>query len=175
MNDTENNNITIVINDYEEPFRTGRSGNKTERPRLPIAAKLIALWNLLFELIIGVPFIFLMAWLGDDCGAGAVVVATLLFVCAHTAASAVSFRRYKLKYKIPAWKFVLLNALPLLFIGALAFVIPWLVPIFGFNFGLGDAIFFVILSVCFSGYSVVYGVLLTAVLGIGHLIERKKS
>lgn len=169
MNDTEklqdNNDITVVISDYEEPCRTGRSGDKPERPGLPVAAKLAALWSLLFGLFVGIPFIFFNAWLGDDYGAVAVVIAALLFVCAHTAASAVSFGRYKRKYNVPARKFVLLNALPLLALGAVSFLAAWTV-------GGWDGLFFAIIAICYGGYSVVYGVLLTAALGIEHLIKK---
>lgn len=167
MNETENNNITIVINDYKDPYRMGRSGNKPERPRLPIAAKLTALWSSLFGLFVGIPIFFFMAWLGDDFGAGTVVVSALLFVCVHAAASAVLFKRYKRKYKVPAWKFVLLNALPLLALGAVSFLTAWAV-------GGWDSLLFEIFAMCYGGYFVVYGVLLSAVLGIGHLIERRK-
>lgn len=123
--DNIEDNITVTINENEEPIRSGHSGRlgyKPERPRLPVAAKLAALWSLLFGLFAGIPFILFNALLGDDWGAGAVVIAALLFVCAHTAASAVSFGRYERKYGVSEWKFVLLNALPLLALGAVSFL-----------------------------------------------------
>ncbi len=167
MNDT-NNDITVIITDYEEPYRPRRSGNNSERPRLPVSAKLFALWSLLFGLIVGVPYIFLMAWFGDDFGAGAVIVCGLLFACIHTAASAVSFRRYKRKYGVSVWQFVLLSVLPLLALGAVSYLTAWAV-------GGWDGLFFAIFAVCYGGYSVVYGALLSAALGIGHLIERGRA
>lgn len=177
MNDTDND-IIITITDYEEPYRPRRPGNKPERPRLPISGKLIALWNLLFELIVGIPFFGLMAVVGDDSGGGAAVIGGLLFACVHTAASAVAFNRFYCKHGgVPAWKFVLLNVLPLLIIGAVLILIPILsetVAVFDF-FSLDFVLLSGVFGICFSGYSVLYGALLSAVLGIGNLIEGSSS
>lgn len=172
MNDTENNDFTVIITDYEEPYRSGSSGDDPEPPRLATGAKLIALWNLLFELIVGVPFIFLMSWVGDDFGADAVVICGLLFACAHTAASAVSFKRYNRKYGVSAVKFVLLNALPLFLIGAVRYAAA-LMGIY-ITTDLGTGILLAVLYTGFFGYSVVYAALLSAALGIMHAVGNGK-
>lgn len=172
MNEPENNDFTVIINDDEEPYRSGSSGDDPEPPRLATGAKLIALWNLLFELIVGVPFIFLMSWVGDDFGAGAVVICGLLFACAHAAASAVSFKRYNLKYGVSAVKFVLLNALPLFLIGAVRYAAA-LMGIY-ITTDLGTGILLAVLYTGFFGYSVVYAALLSAALGIMHAVGNGK-
>lgn len=168
MNDAENNDFTVIITDYEEPHRSGSSGDNPEPPRLSAAAKLIALWNLLFELIVGVPYIFLMSWAGDDFGAGAVVICGLLFACAHTAASAVSFKRYNRKYGVSAVKFVLLNALPLFLICAVRYAAALMGIYITTTIDRGTGILLAVLYTGFFGYSVVYAALLSAALGIMH-------
>ncbi|MDE6727970.1 MAG: hypothetical protein K2J80_08535 [Oscillospiraceae bacterium] len=173
MNDTENNDFTVIITDHEEPCRSGSSVDNPEPSRSTAAAKLIALWNLLFELIVGVPFIFLMSWVGDDFGAGAVVIGGLLFACAHTAASTVSFKRYERKYEVSAPKFVTLNALPLFLIGAVIYFAGWSGLIVTNNFGIG--IMLAVFCVCFLGYSVVYAALLSAMLGIKHAVGKREN
>lgn len=160
MNEPETFDFTVVITDDEERCRSGSEGAALA-PRLATRAKLIALWNLLFGLVVGVPFVLLMSWVGDDFGAGAVVICGLLFACAHTAASAASFKRYKRKYGVSAWQFVLLCVLPLLALGAVSYLTAWAV-------GGWDALFFAIFALSYGGYAVVYGVLLSAVLGIMH-------
>lgn len=151
MSDIDNNDITIR--------------EESERPRLAAAEKLIVLWNLLFELVVGVPFIILMA----DFGASTRVFGGLLFVCAHTAASAVSFKRYKRKYGVSAPKFVSLNALPLFLIGAVMYVAGLV------SKDLGITLLFGVFCVCFLGYSVVYASLLSAVIGIMHAVGKRKE
>lgn len=173
MNDTENNDLTVIITDNEETYSSGSSGDNPEPPRLAAAAKLIALWNLLFELVVGVPFIFLMSWVGDDFGAGAVVICGLLFACAHTAASAVSFKRYNRKYGVSAVKFVLLNALPLFLIGAVRYAAA-LMGIY-ITTDLGTGILLAVLYTGFFGYSVVYAALLSVVLGIKHAVGKRSA
>ncbi len=111
----ENIDFTVDIADQEEPCRSGSSGDNPVPPRLATGAKLIALWNLLFGLVVGVPFVLLMSWVGDDFGTGAVVICGLLFACAHTAASSVSFKRYKRKYEVSAPKFVLISTVKSMF------------------------------------------------------------
>lgn len=168
MSDTENNDFTVDITDYEEPCHSGSSGDNPEPPRLATRAKLIALWNLLFGLVVGVPFIFLMSWVGDDLGAVAVVIGGLLFACAHAAASAVSFTRYKRKYNVSAWQFVLLCVLPLLALGAVSYLTALAV-------GGWDSLFFAIFALCYGGYSVVYAALLSAALGIMHAVGKRSA
>lgn len=178
MNDT-NNDITVIITDNEEPFRPRSSGDKPERPRLPRSSKFIALWNLLFELIIGIPFLGLMAVVGDDHGGGAVIFCGLLFAFAHMIISVTLFYRHYCENGVPAWKFVLLNVLPLLIIGAVLILIPILsetTALFDdLDLSLGFLLYSGFLGICFGGYSIVYGALLSAVLGIGHLTKRIKS
>lgn len=172
------NDITIDINDNEESIRSvrsGRSGYKPECPRLPVPAKLFWLWNLLFELTVGILYIGLMSVAGDDYGGFAVVIGGLLFVCAHTAVSAALFKRYYQKNRVPAWKFVLWNSLPLFIIGAVMILIPILSNFIENDLDLGFVLVSGVFGLCFACYSAVYGVFLTAVLGIGHLIERNRE
>lgn len=165
MNDNESYIFTVDITD-EEPAQ--RSGSFGEMPKLPLGAKLLALWSGLFGLVAGVPFVLLMSLVGDDFGAGAVVICGLLFACAHTAASAVSFKRYKRKYDVFAWQFVFLCALPMLALGAVAFITAT-------AFSDWDALFFAIFALCYGGYSVVYGALLSVVLGIMYARGKRKD
>lgn len=167
MKEPENFDFTVVITDDEERCRSGSEGS-APAPRLATRVKLIALWNLLFGLVVGVPFVLLMSWVGDDCGSGAVVICALLFACAHTTASAVSFKRYRLKYNAFVWQFVLLCVMPLLVLGAVSYITAWAV-------GGWDSIFFAIFALSCGGYSVVYGVLLFAVLGIMHAVKNKAA
>lgn len=162
----------VNIDGYKEPDNRQTPQHTVDLPRLPVGAKLLALWNLLFELIVGVPYIFLMSWVGDDFGAAAAVIGGLLFACAHTAASVVSFKRYKRKYEVSAPKFVLMDALPLFIIGALIFLITHMEA---FTADFGTAILLAVFCVCFSGYSIVYAALLSAVLGIKFTIAKRKE
>lgn len=167
MNETEKSDITVEIVDYDEDIRRPRrSGNKPERPGLPAAVKLTALGSLLFGIVVGVPFIFLMSWLGDDWGAGAVVIAASVFACAHAAASAVLFRYLGRRYGVSVWKFVPLGALPLSASGIALFLAAFII-------GGWNGFFLAIFGVCFAGYSVAYAALLSAALGISRYLERR--
>lgn len=161
----KNIDFTVDITD-EEPAQHSGSFGDMPKHNLPRGAKLLALWSGLFGLVVGVPFILLMSWVGDDFGAGAVVICGLLFAYAHTAASAVSFKRYRRKYDVFAWQFVLLCVLPLLALGAVSYLTAWAV-------GGWDALFFALFALCYGGYSVVYGALLSAALGIKHAVGKK--
>lgn len=174
--------IVIEITDVDkkskqQPRCSEHDNEFLERPRLPIAAKLIALWNLLFELVVGVPYIFLMLWVGDDFSMEAVVICGFLFAIVHTAASACSFGRYNRKYGVSEWKFVLLNVLPLLFILCSVWGVLWfLVSVLkvGLTFSIGFVILMLVFTVCFAGYSVVYGVFLSMSLGVRFAVCRKR-
>lgn len=155
MNETEKSDSIAEIADNELNPSPRSSGDK---PGLPIAAKLTPLWSLLFGVVIGVPFIFLMSWLGDDWGAAAVVIAALIFACAHSAASALLFRQLGRKYGVSKWKFVLQSVLPLLAAGIIMYLTAYFI---GDWSGLTWAVF----GICFAGYSVVYAVLLSMLLG----------
>lgn len=158
MNEPESFDFTVVITDNEERSRSGIAG-AASAPRLAAGAKLLALWSLLFGLVVGVPFVHFMFLVGDDFGAGAVVICGLLFACAHTAASAVSFKRYKRKYDVFAPQFVFLCALPMLGLGVVSFLTAM-------SIGGWGGVHFGIIALCYGGYSVVYGTLLSVVLGI---------
>lgn len=173
MNDGESlpiNDITIDINDNEEPIRSGRSGNNSGRSGLPAVAKHFALWNLLFELVVGVLFLCFMAALHDD--GSAIFICGLIFACVHTAISVDLFKRYYQKNGVPAWKFALLNFLPLFIIGVVMILVPVISELTGFSIGIEFDLMSGVYGVCFAGYSIVYGVFLTAALGIGRLIEK---
>lgn len=147
---------------------------ESPRPRLPLGAKLIALRNLLFEIIVGVPYVFLMAWVGDDFGAGAVIICSLIFAAAHTAASVVLYGRYKRKYGVAEWKYALLNALPALILGAMICVVIYLMGQYK-TLDFGTAILIGIPAECFAGYSAVYGALLSVALGIRYSVKKKRN
>lgn len=157
MNETEKSDSTAEIAGDESDICCPRSSG--DKPELPIAAKLTPLWSLLFGIVIGVPFIFLMSWLGDDRGAAAVVIAVLIFACAHSAASALLFGRLGRKYGVSKWKFVPLSVLPLLAAGIIMYLTAYFI---GDWSGLTWAVF----GICFAGYSVVYAVLLSMLLGV---------
>lgn len=173
MNDTEkpqdNNDITVIISDYEEPYFWRHSGDKPERPRLPISAKRIALRNLLFELAVLVPFILLMAWGGDD--GSAVIICELFFACIHTAISAGSFKQCYRKNGVSAWKFLVLNTLPLPLVSAFTYAVGALMANVFDVFDLGLIMAFWFLSVGFLLYSIMYCVFLLAALGIIHALS----
>lgn len=171
MKDNGGNDFIVDIDEYKKPDDWQNPRHTVNSPRLPLGAKLLALWNLLFELIVGVPYIFLMSWVGDDFGAAAAIIGGLLFACAHTAASAAAFKRYKRKYEVSAPKFVSMNALPLFLIGALIFLTE---KMEAFTADFGTAILLAVFCVCFMGYSVVYAALLSAVLGIKHAVGKRK-
>ncbi len=159
MNETEKSDSIAEIAGDENDIRCPRSsGDRPGRPGLPTAVKLIALWSLLFGIVIGVPFIFLMSWLGDDWGAGAVVIAVLIFACAHSAASALLFRRLGRKYGVSRWKFVPLSVLPLLAAGIIMYLTAYFI-------GDWSGLIWAFLGIPFAGYSVVYAVLLSVLLG----------
>lgn len=175
--DNIENNITVTINENEEPIRSGhsgRSGNNSGRSGLLFSTKLFWIWNLLFELITGSAFIYFMSLFHDD--GSAIFVCGALFACFHAAVSVSLFKRHYRENGIRAWKFALLCFLPLLLIGAAMFLIYALSETFGYGgFGSYQTFIMAVFGFCFACYSVVYGVILAAVLGIGHLIERKKS
>ena len=172
MNDNGNTDFVVDTDGYKEPENRQIPQRTVKRSRLPVGAKLLALWNLLFELIVGVPYIFLMSWVGDDFGAAAAIIGGLLLASVHTAASAVSFKRYKRKYGVSAWKFVLLNALPLFLIGTLIFLAA---QTEAFTVDFGTAILLAVFCVCFLGYSAVYAALLSIALGIKRAVDGRKE
>ena len=173
MNNIDND-ITITINDDEEPIRSGYSGrseNNSGRSGSAATAKLFWLWNLLFELITGTAFIFFMLMFHDD--GSAVFVCGTVFACFHAAFSVSLFKARYRENGVPAWKFALQCFLPLLLIGGAMLLFYAISESSGFGsfFAFGAAVF----GFLFMCYSVVYGVILTAVLGIGHLIGRSSS
>ena len=138
--------------------------------RLPFRAKLIALWNFLFEIIAGVPYICLMVWVVDDWGAWAAILGGVLFALAHTVAAVFSFGHYERKYRMDEWEYELLNVLPLFIISVVTF---WVVTNCDVIHDLGTGLIVVILSFCFGVYSMVWCGFLCAALGIRHRLERR--
>ena len=138
--------------------------------RLPFRAKLIALWNFLFEIIAGVPYICLMVWVVDDWGAWAAILGGVLFALAHTVAAVFSFGHYERKYRMDEWEYELLNVLPLFIISVVTF---WVVTNCDVIHDLGTGLIVVILSFCFGVNSMVWCGFLCAALGIRHRLERR--
>lgn len=81
--DEKHIDMVVEITDVDEIAEY----RKTPRTVFPV--KVIALLNVLFEIAVGVPYIFLMSWVGDDFGAVGAVIGGLVFAAAHTAASVV--------------------------------------------------------------------------------------
>lgn len=140
--------------------------------RLPFRAKLIALWNFLFEIIAGVPYICLMSWVGDDWGAWAAILGGVLFALAHTVAAVFSFGHYERKYRMDEWEYELLNVLPLFIISVVTF---WVVTNCDVIHDLGTGLIVTVLCLAFGGYSIVWCGFLCAALGIRHKLERRRS
>lgn len=121
-----------------------------------------------FAIVIGAPMIGLMAWLGDDWGAGAVVIAVSIFALLHAGGSTLAAKRYKRKYEVSAPKFALLNVLPMLALAVLLFAAAYLV-------GGWNGVFLGLGAVSLGGYTVGYAAVLSAVMGIAYAVGRKRS
>ena len=128
---------------------------------------LLGVLSVVFAIVVGTPMIFLMAWLGDDWGAGAVVIAVSIFALLHAVGSTFAAKRYKRKYGLSAPKFVLLNVPPMLATAALLFAAAYLV-------GGWDGVFLAVAAVSLGGYTVGYAALLSAVMRISYAIDKKR-
>lgn len=141
------------------------------------AVILLGILGSIFTLCIGVSEITIIALIGDDYGVAAAALAALIPVSIHTVASFFAYRRFRRKYGMSAWKFVVLNVLPALVIGALVFFAYQTmhklnIAGYGENYkGLLEAL----MSIAVMGYSVVYAALLSAVLWIQHAVFKKKN
>lgn len=166
----DENRVDMIVEITDIDKNGENRKNLLPRPMFPAA--IIALWNMLFEIIAGAPYIGFMSWVGDDFGAGGAIIGGLVFAAAHTAASTALYKKYE-QHGVPEWKFVLLNALPMFIICAMMFFVLRYLSEYG-SLGFGAAIFFGILIVCFVGYSVVYGVILSITLGIRHSVKKGK-
>ena len=120
-----------------------------------------------FAIVVGVPMVSLMAWLGDDWGAGAVVIAVSIFVLLHAAGSTFAAKHYKQKYGLSMPKFVLLNVLPMFALAVLLYAVAYLI-------GTWDGLFFALIAVSVGGYTIGYAAVLSAVMGIVYAIGRKR-
>lgn len=128
---------------------------------------LLGVLSAVFVIVVGTPMIGLMAWLGDDWGAGAVVIAASIFALLHAVGSTLAAKRYKRKYGLSAPKYALLNVLPMLVPAALLFAVAYLV-------GGWDGLGLVLVSLSLVGYTVGYAALLSAVMGIAYAIDSKR-
>lgn len=129
---------------------------------------LLSVLSAVFAIVVGTPMFFLMAWLGDDWGAGAVVIAVSVFALLHAVGSTLAAKRCKRKYDLSAPEFVLRNVLPMLAPAALLFAAAYLVG--GWD-GLGLAL----VAVSLVGYTVGYAAVLSAVMGVAYAVSRKRS
>lgn len=129
---------------------------------------LLSVLSAVFAIVVGTPMFFLMAWLGDDWGAGAVVIAVSVFALLHAVGSTLAAKRCKRKYDLSAQEFVLRNVLPMLAPAALLFAAAYLVG--GWD-GLGLAL----VAVSLVGYTVGYAAVLSAVMGVAYAVSRKRS
>ncbi|MCM1165132.1 MAG: hypothetical protein NC299_05765 [Lachnospiraceae bacterium] len=160
--------FVVDIDAYVDRVDRVDRSEKPKRASLPLRVRLTVLWSLLFGIFVGFPYIGLMAWLGDDFGAGAVVVAAAVFLCAHVTASALTFRRFSRKYHVRAWEFMLLSALPLLALGVALAAAAYIIG--GWN-GVGLFIF----ALCYGGYAVLYAALLSVALLCMRKFSRKSA
>lgn len=133
------------------------------------AVLLLAVLSVVFPIAVGLPLVFLMAWVGDDFGAGAAAVSVSVFALLHAVGSTFSARRYKRKYGLSAPKFALLNILPTFALAALTY----LIVIFS-DMGW-DGLVPAVIAVSFGGYMLGYAAVLSIVMGIAHIIDRKKA
>ncbi|MDE7362283.1 MAG: hypothetical protein K2N38_10165 [Oscillospiraceae bacterium] len=129
---------------------------------------LLGVLSAVFAIVVGTPMIFLMAWLGDDWGAGAVVIAVSIFALLHAVCSTHAAKRYKRKYELSAPKYALLNVLPMLAIAVLLFAAAYLI-------GDWDGVFLALGAISLGGYTVGYAAVLSAVMGISYAVSRKRS
>ena len=121
-----------------------------------------------FAIVVGIPMVFLMAWLGDDWGAGTVVIAVSIFALLHAVGSTFAALHYKRKNELPMPKFVLLNVLPIFVLAVLLYAAAYLI-------GSWDGLLFALFAVSIGGYTIGYTALLSAVMGIAYAIGRKRS
>lgn len=133
------------------------------------AMLLLGILSVFFAIVAGTPLLFLMAWLGDDFGMGAVVAAMVVFVLLHAVVSTFAARRYKRKYGLSAPKFVLLNVLPTFILAMLLYV-----AMYFSNLGW-EALLWVVIAVSFGGYMIGYAAVLSIVMGIAYAVDRKRS
>lgn len=134
---------------------------------------LLGFFASILTLCVGAVEVGVIALVGDDYGAAAAVLAAVIPAVCHVAVSALVYNRFRKKHGLSAPKFVMLNALPSLIIGALGYLV--FETIRRFN-GYGwDGLMEVFLSLCIVGYSLVYTALLSAVLGIKLEVCRKKK
>jgi len=129
---------------------------------------LLGILSGVFAIVAGTPLLGLMAWLGDDCGAGAVVAAMSIFALLHALGANLASLHCKRKYGLPLLKFALLNTLPMLAVAVLLCAVGYLVS--GWN-----GLFIVIGGFALAGYTVGYAAVLAAVMGISSAIDRKRS
>lgn len=128
---------------------------------------LLGVLSAVFAIVVGAPMIGLMAWLGDDWGSGAVVIAVSIFALLHAVGSTLAAKRYKRKYGLSAPKYALLNVLPILALAVLLFAAAYLV-------GGWNGVFLALGAVSLGGYAVGYAALLSAVMGISYAVSRKR-
>lgn len=132
------------------------------------AMTLLGILSIVFAIVVGFPMIFLMAWLGDDWGAGAVVVAVSIFALLHAIGSTFAAKRCKRKYGLSAPKFTLLNVLPMLATAVLILAAAYLV-------GDWNGVFLALIALSLGGYTIGYAAVLSAVMGIAYAISRKRK
>lgn len=137
--------------------------------RKQTAMALLGFLSVVFAIVVGVPLIFLMAWLGDDFGAGAVVIAVSFFALLHAVGSTFAAKHYKRKYGLSAPKFALLNVLPPFALAVLIYVV-----IFFAELGW-DGLLWAVIAVSLGGYMIGYAAVLSAVIGITYAIDRKRG
>lgn len=133
------------------------------------AMALLGVLSVAFAIVVGVPLIFLMAWLGDDWGAGAVVIAVSVFALLHAVGSTFAAKHYKRKYGLSAPKFALLNVLPPFALAVLIYVVICLAEL-GWN-----GLLWALIAVSLGGYMIGYAAVLSAVMGIMYAIDRKRG
>lgn len=115
----------------------------------------------------------IIALVGDRHGALAAVLTAILPAAGHAVTSALAYKHFREKRGLSVPKFVMLNALPSLIIGAPGYFASRAAVNAGFAENLAP--FFVAGNLCIMGYSIVYAALLFAILGIKRPRKKKKE
>ncbi|MCM1165134.1 MAG: hypothetical protein NC299_05775 [Lachnospiraceae bacterium] len=134
---------------------------------------LLAVFGNVITVNIGFAEAVIIALVGEQHGAPAAVLTALLPAAGHAAASALAYKHFREKRGLSVPKFVMLNALPSVIMGAAGYFASRAALSGGFAEELAP--FFAVGSLCVIGYSIVYAALLLAILGLKRAFGKKKE